>query len=128
VRFLGRKVYLGVVIMLACLALDSLAQTGQTARAWLRRFDVPRRTVQRWQAWWRGFFCVGPLWRLIRGGFVVPTDGALLLESLVAGVEAGTTTEDSSFESVLDKALRLLAPATTASIAMLDCARFLGGI
>jgi hypothetical protein len=125
---MGRKVYLGVVVVLACLALNSLAQAGRTARDWLRRFGVPRRTVQRWQAWWRGVFCLGPLWRLIRGCFVVPAGGALLLNSLVAGVEAGTTAKDSSFESMLDKALRLLAPATTGSIAMLECARFMGGI
>jgi hypothetical protein len=52
VRFLGRRVYVGaVVIVVSAIALTTLA-----ASAVLRATGVPARTTRRWSRWWRGPF------------------------------------------------------------------------
>ena len=51
-RFLGRRVYLGAVVLVA-----SLFARMRTSRAEVRRATgVPRRTVGRWLGWWVGLF------------------------------------------------------------------------
>lgn len=57
VRFLGRRVYLGAVVILAT-ALAFAATTGAAAT---RTTGVPARTRRRWLRWWRGpFTASGP--------------------------------------------------------------------
>lgn len=51
-RFLGRRVYLGVVVIVA----SFVAQAHATARAIRQKTGVPARTVRRWLAWWGGTF------------------------------------------------------------------------
>src|SRR5262245_50426727 len=46
VRFLGRRVYLGAVVLLA-----SALMCSQPAAAVERETGVPRRTVRRWERW-----------------------------------------------------------------------------
>jgi hypothetical protein len=80
-RFLGRRVYLGVVVLLG----SALAQ-GLTPRrvAQLRsRLGVDRRTLRRWRVWWTQTFVATAFWASARGTFlppVAPADlpGALL--------------------------------------------------
>jgi hypothetical protein len=51
-RFLGRRVYLGVVVIVASLVAQALG----TASALRRATGVPGRTARRWLSWWRGPF------------------------------------------------------------------------
>ena len=51
-RFLGRRVYLGVVVIVATI----LAQEATTAEGIRRETGVPARTTRRWRDWWQGAF------------------------------------------------------------------------
>ena len=64
VRFLGRKVYLGVLVVL----ITAMRQ-GPTRRGYAElkeRFGVDRRTIVRWQMWWKEVFASSPFWRSAR--------------------------------------------------------------
>lgn len=52
VRFLGRRVYLGAVVLVACV----IAQALETAEAIWKATGVPARTTRRWRDWWQGAF------------------------------------------------------------------------
>jgi hypothetical protein len=52
VRFLGRRVYLGAVVIVASV----VAQVLTAAEAIGRASKVPAGTVRRWQGWWKGAF------------------------------------------------------------------------
>ena len=49
-RFLGRRVYLGAVVILASIVAQALGSAGGVRAA----TGVPARTTDRWLAWWRG--------------------------------------------------------------------------
>jgi hypothetical protein len=52
VRFLGRRVYVGTVVIVA----SAIALTTIGASAIARATSVPARTTRRWLRWWRGPF------------------------------------------------------------------------
>jgi hypothetical protein len=52
VRFLGRRVYLGAVVVVA----SAVGLTMVAASAGVRATGVPARTTRRWLRWWRGPF------------------------------------------------------------------------
>ena len=52
VRFLGRRVYVGAVVV----AASAIAITMTAASAIMRATGVPARTTRRWLRWWRGPF------------------------------------------------------------------------
>ena len=57
VRFLGRRVYVGAVVIVA----SAVALTTIAANAVVRATGVPARTTRRWLRWWRGpFTTTGP--------------------------------------------------------------------
>jgi hypothetical protein len=61
VRFLGRRVYLGVLVVL----ITAMRQ-GPTPKGYAElrdRFGVDRRTIARWQAWWKEFFPGTNFWK-----------------------------------------------------------------
>ena len=64
VRFLGRKVYLTVVVML----ITALRQgpTPPGTKALKAELGMDRRTLKRWQAWWREVFPRGAFWSQAR--------------------------------------------------------------
>jgi hypothetical protein len=68
VRFLGRKVYLGVIVVL----VSALRQgpTPQRMRVLREELGVERRTVQRWARWWREEFAGSRLFRLVKSRLV----------------------------------------------------------
>jgi hypothetical protein len=81
VRYLGRKVYLGAVIVLACALRDGLTPA-RVAR--LRsQLGVDRRTLARWRAWWRTSFPATSWWRGARGRFAPPLLAASLPGALL---------------------------------------------
>lgn len=65
VRFLGRKIYLGVVVVL----VTALRQGPSPHRCAVltERFGVDRRTIDRWRRWWRETFPDSRFWRVARG-------------------------------------------------------------
>ncbi len=69
VRFLGRRVYLGAVVILV-----SAMQQGPSPRR-VRElsdlFGADRRTITRWQVFWREQFPQTPFWKAARGRIAV---------------------------------------------------------
>lgn len=114
VRFLGRKVYVGAVVLLAS-AWVLLVHAATELR---RRTGIPSRTVRRWGGWWRTEIPVTALFLALAGHLVPPLDTATLPLSLLERL-TGTAVER------LVSALGLLSPLTTRSVP--DGARFLRG-
>lgn len=86
-RYLGRRVYLGAVMVLV-----SVLQNGpspEPLRQLRELLGVSRRTVKRWCRWWTEAFVVTPLWRTERARVMPPVrEGGLpgeLLERFVGG-------------------------------------------
>jgi hypothetical protein len=102
-RFLGRKVFLGAMVVLI-----SAMQSGLTP-ARLRQLQalvrVSRHTVARWRVWWSNVFTESPFWRA-HGAFVPPVTPADLPASLLERF-AG------NIEQQLLSLLRFLVPITT---------------
>jgi hypothetical protein len=69
VRFLGRRVYLAVAVVIA-----SAQRAGSSARAapLALALSVPVRTLERWQGWWQAQFPLTALWRGAGGRFMPP--------------------------------------------------------
>lgn len=106
VRFLGRKVYLGGVVVLA-----SALASGLTARRMRKLndlFGVSDRTLRRWREWWREAFADSPFWKAARSRLRWPVDPDRLPRSLLERF-SGTLREQ------LLRLLRFLSPITSAS-------------
>jgi len=82
VRFLGRRVYLGVVVVLvaACTQGPSPERV-QTLR---EQLGVDRRTLKRWREWWRELFPRTSFWKEARSRLMPPAEEASLPASLVS--------------------------------------------
>ena len=65
VRFLGRKVYLYAVVILV--AAMRQGPTPRRVRELAELFDVDRRTIERWQLFWREQFPQTSFWKVARG-------------------------------------------------------------
>ena len=107
VRFMGPKVYLGVVVALVT-ALRHGANAGRAAE--LRRaIGASRRTLARWRTWWREIFTATPFWRAARAQWVPAVSEPALPASLL---------ERFVEEEALTRLVRLLEfvrPVTTSS-------------
>ena len=76
VRFLGRRVYLALAVVLV-----PARRAGPAAAAAARlglELGVDRRTVARWRDWWREQFPLTPLWRWTGAWFMPPVPQAQL--------------------------------------------------
>jgi hypothetical protein len=81
VRFLGRRVYTGFIVILRSVMQRGVTDSGiDDLRSTL---DVARRTLQRWRHWWRKIFIHTPLWQYERGNFMPTIDDATLPASLL---------------------------------------------
>jgi len=107
VRFLGRKVYLGVLVVLIS-ALEG-GVSPRRRRQLVDTLDVPAQTLWRWQRWWREVFAEGPWWRLERAQFIPPIPAAGLPGELLARLHGAQLLER------LVRMLWLIAPVTTTS-------------
>jgi len=124
-RFLGRRVYLEAVVLLASVAAQLMAAL-RDARALT---GVPGRTLRRWGTWWRTTFPQSSVWTALRARFrPPPPDEAALPVSLL--MRLGADLDDGglppSLTGVCQLAARLLAPATTLSVP--DGSRFVRDI
>lgn len=68
VRFLGRRVFFGAVVVLVAGLREGL--TSRRLAVLRRLFGVTRSTIERWRRWWREEFQEGKFWRAVRGRFV----------------------------------------------------------
>jgi hypothetical protein len=105
-RFLGRKVFFGVVVLLVPVLRDG--PTPKRLERLSSEFAVSLRTLRRWMRWWRESFAASPFWLVCRGLFARPVViqelPLSLLESFVGVGEASAR--------VL-AVLRFLGPITT---------------
>ena len=80
VRFLGRRLYLGLIVVLMSVRRTTLsAQAVQLADA----LGVPARTIARWRHWWLQVFPTTPLWSAACARFMPPVDTLCLPTSLI---------------------------------------------
>lgn len=67
VRFLGRKVYLGVMVVLITAMRQGPTPKGSSLLQ--KRFGADRRTIARWQAWWKKTFPATRFWKAAKARF-----------------------------------------------------------
>jgi hypothetical protein len=78
-RFLGRKAWLGAVVVLVA----AMRQEATATRQLTELFGVSRRTVRRWRTWWGSAFAASPFWKLAAAAFMPPVDRSRLPASLL---------------------------------------------
>lgn len=107
-RFLGRKVYLGAVVVL----ISAMCCGATTTR--MRRLHelvgVSRHTVARWRKWWREQLPAVPFWRALSGTLRVPPISTADLPASLLERFTGTP------EERLVLLLRALAPVSVGSL------------
>jgi hypothetical protein len=109
-RFLGRRVYLGAVVILASMVALGLRATGASRQA----TGVPARTTGRWVGWWQGPFVDTEVFVTICARLV-----GVCVEQLPSSIVERLP---GSWEQRVRRMLEVLAPLTTGSVA--DGARF----
>lgn len=106
VRFMGRKVYIGVVVVLV-----SALMNGANARRLGSLRDalgIDGRTLARWRQWWLEHFVQTPFWKAHRGRFMPGLAEGALPSCLVVVFKA------TGREGLL-RLMRFLCPLTTVS-------------
>jgi hypothetical protein len=106
-RFLGRRVYLEAVVLLASV-LETLRRASEVT-------GVPARTLRRWHRWWTEAFPTSAVWTQLRARFVPPPPAESelprsLLERAQALLDVGAVSD------VLLLVARWLSPVTTQSV------------
>lgn len=82
VRFLGRRVYLGAVVVLVGAVNGDI---GRERMAWLRRYlPLSSKTLRCWRQWWQADFVATRFWRDARGRLALAVAPSRLPESLLA--------------------------------------------
>jgi hypothetical protein len=104
VRFLGRRVYVAVALMLV-----SRPASG-AARALEERLSVSARTLRRWRTWWQRDLQRTAFWQSVRERFVPPVAADALPRSLLARFRGRTRHER------LEQMLRFVCPLSTTSV------------
>jgi hypothetical protein len=115
VRFLGRRVYVGAIVILAAAVL--LAQT--SAAAAHRATGIAPRTLRRWLRWWRDVFPDTRVFAELSARLIGPPSRPELPLSILVKISGCSADRVAAL-------LAWLAPLTTASVP--DGARFVRGI
>jgi len=108
VRFLGRKVYVGAAIVIACV----IAQVSATAATARRASGIAPRTVRRWSRWWRKGYAQSPHFAEARARLMPPVE----VSELPGGLWARFATHAGDALVGLARLLGFVAPSTTASV------------
>ncbi|MGH9319443.1 MAG: hypothetical protein ACRD3V_06090 [Vicinamibacteria bacterium] len=103
-RFLGRRVYLGAVVVVVTAMVQGVTEK-RSRRLW-QIYGVSRRTLNRWRKWWCEQFVGTQLWTILRGRFVPEVNQRVLPWSLLERIEG-----QEAAERLLGM-LRLLLPLT----------------
>ena len=116
VRFLGRKVYLGAVVIL----ISAMRQgpNPRRVRELSRTFDVDAATIARWQTFWRDHVPRTPFWKLARARLVPVVEIVALPLSLVEAFGQG----NDPFQDWV-RLLRFLSPLTIPGCPSIDSSR-----
>jgi hypothetical protein len=104
VRFLGRKVYLGAVVVLTTALQHGPSKKSVTKLSAL--LNISRRTLVRWRRWWSTMFATSRFWTSLRARFMPGVDEAAMPESLLSRM---SVTDEPAVVALL----RLLAPMST---------------
>ena len=96
VRFLGRRVYLGLIVVLAPQRRTTLSAVAVQV---IDALAIPERTIARWRHWWLQLFCLTPLWQAACARFMPPVQTINLPASLIERFSGGAA----------EVAMRLLA-------------------
>lgn len=80
VRFLGRRVYPGFIVVLLAALQHGLSAARVSVLQ--EQLGVDRRTLERWREWWLHQFPSGRLWRAARAHLLPPVNAAALPWSL----------------------------------------------
>lgn len=104
VRFLGRRVYAGMIVVLVSAMTHGLKP--ERVQRLREALGVDRRTLDRWRQWWLGLFVNSAFWREARARFMPPVDHRTMPLSLCLGFEVQARER-------LVELLRFLAPITT---------------
>jgi hypothetical protein len=109
VRFLGRKIYTGTLVVLVSAMRHGL----KAARIQVLResLGIDRRTLERWREWWLSSFVESLFWKAARARFMPPICEKALPWSLCQAF--GLDRRDR----LLDL-LKFLSPITTRSVAL----------
>lgn len=107
VRFLGRRVYWGVVVVLVSAVRHGL--TPERMRVLRKALGIDRRTVERWRQWWLETFVQSSFWKRARARFMPPVCEQSLPLSLGQAFHLARPGQLIEF-------LRFLSPLTTGSI------------
>ena len=111
VRFLGRRVYAGLVVVLVSAMAHGLKPERVRRLREVLQIDV--RTLERWRRWWRDDFPLTPLWQAACARFMPPVATkhcpASLLERFVGDAE-----------EALMRLLVFLSPLTVRAVALRD--------
>lgn len=102
-RFLGRKVYLGVVVIVASMLYHGLTPARRDRL--ISSLGVSERTLVRWRRWWVRDFAGSPFWRAARGLFGTPVESDGLPRALLERF-------DGDEEQQVRSMLRFLVPIT----------------
>ena len=84
VRFLGRKVYLHAVVILV--AAMRQGPSPRRVRELSQLFGVDRRTIARWQLFWREHLPRTSFWKAARGFLIPPAEDAELPRALLHAI------------------------------------------
>ena len=119
-RFLGRRVYVEAVVLVASVVALLLGAVGSASKV----TDVPVRTLKRWATWWREEFPQSGTWQEVRPRLVPSPEEALLPRSLYERIDQELSRGGSARSpgDICVIAAQLLAPCTTLSLP--DASRF----
>jgi len=107
VRFLGRRVFPGAVVLLVCVLTQDLSRRRRARLG--ARLGVSERTLERWRRWWRSTLPATAWWCAARARLVPPPEAQALPASLLARFGVPATAE------VVTAALHFLAPCSLPS-------------
>jgi hypothetical protein len=106
VRFLGRKVYAGVVVVLVAAMMHgpNVRRVTQLREA----LGIDMRTLRHWRQWWLELFVGTPFWKAQRSRFMPVLDETVMPVCLVAAFGADN-------RAGLIKLMEFISPITTNS-------------
>ncbi len=102
VRFLGRRVYVGVVVVLVSAMMHGLV--AHRVERLRQELGIDERTLKRWRAWWLETFVQSGFWKGARARFMPGVDKQTMPLSLVEAFGAN--------REGLVKLMKFLAPIT----------------
>ena len=107
VRFLGRKVYPGIFIILVTALEQGL--TPRRRKQLIEQLDLYPQTLSRWRKWWRVTFPASRCWQAERGNYAPPVEINHMPGALLGRLRG------NDLKHRLFLLLRLIAPLTTTS-------------